>query len=746
MTSASDDLKDGDSILLDLSFTNLLQAAITAAGGVFYYQLPKGVWPSKEEVGNINNDASIGTYTISTDGLVTMTFNSSYTAGADGLEGSFGYSGKASLDSGKSSQKVDFDTSGGTTSVTITHATDLSVAKTGAVSDDGKSISYTVTASSTKGTDPDTVTISDNLNYGTNVDTSKIDYSSLSFKLYRIDSNGTKTEVTGYTPTIGSGKNSFTYDKLPALSAGESYQVVYAIPLTESSSTGNGYTMVNNTAKAVSSDGDGGSVSINTGHRSAVEKSGAKNADNTITWTITVNPTNWANLTARDLSGYVLKDDMAGLDLASGTSIVIKNSSGSQLTTLTADQLKSGYQFPAKGSWGSFSSTDIYTITYTTAAPSGNTITSVKNSASVSTYTAEATVTYPSDSITKQFNSAVGEQKDPANASGALLPWTVTIKARDLGLAAGDMIVYSDTIADAKDAGGAVKTGTHYGIASEIQTAIDASLSGNENFSCSVEYFDADGASVPASDSTTKVYSFKVTLTAKQAVAGGTETVLNYETHADYSKMVSGDTWQFVNWNGSKEVDYPHTEKKPLEKLSGTSSNGYVSYASGDTKIAYSATGGILYYEVKVNTDASTTGAVTIKDYYPAGTALVDGSVSASIYKSDGYTKYADTMATVATGTETVDGETVSYFTVTIPDGYNKDCGTDYRSIYITYRLSLTDDWTAESLKSKVYDNKVTWGTNSADQKTTVKKNINNLTKTGAQVMDSSNNATDFVA
>ena len=256
------------------------------------------------------------------------------------------FAGTASLNGGTEPLTAIFGGAGGSITIQPKAAeTDLSVDKTGTLSADKKSVNYVVTASTVNGTDG-TVTVSDSLSFTGGVTGT---YNQSSFAIYQVSATGTKTAVSGYTPAFsGSG---FTISGLPALTAGQSYEIGYSANITPTDGT-DGNAVVNNSVSGTSGANSSNKWNSVTVSKEMISKQGNYNANTqTADWTATV------NTDGRDLSGYVLNDTLGGQTLSGP--VTIKSSSGAVLCT--ADSFP--YTFPTAGCWGSCSPTDRYTVT-----------------------------------------------------------------------------------------------------------------------------------------------------------------------------------------------------------------------------------------------------------------------------------------------------------------------------------------------------------------------------------------------
>ena len=179
-------------------------------------------------------------------------------------------------------------------------------------------------------------------------------YDENSFQIVKIDANGNKTQISGYTPTIterwSGGPQKFDLSGLPELEAGESYEITYtATPGQTTDQTGSS-TVKNNvsvTTTGGNSGNDGNSIEIS---KRMISKSGNYDANaQTITWTININQDQ------RDIGGWTLNDTITanGVTAAMPETVTISPAVNGQTS------IKLPYTFPQ-------GSNATYTITYQT--------------------------------------------------------------------------------------------------------------------------------------------------------------------------------------------------------------------------------------------------------------------------------------------------------------------------------------------------------------------------------------------
>lgn len=791
---------DGDGIQVSIDYT-MPAGTVTGENQEITYQLPAGVKPIQDESGTVyQSNTPVGTYTIGTDGKITITFNDNFATG-EAFSGNITFQGTAEKQGSGDSSDIDFG--GNTGKVTIEKRddqNDLTVTKTASHSrQDGDKvvISYTVTASTVNGTGSGSVTLKDQLK---NVTGGTATYDKRTIKVVKVSADGTVSDVniSGKVSDTNDASNNnlpgFTVDNLPELGAGEKYVLTYDVVLDGTAGDGKG--TVDNYAEA-----DGGHSHGNTWHtetiESLIQKSGRYDSTkDLIAWTITVNnsgcTTSGNIITCSDLNGEKVTDTL----LTEGTDIQgdvdITGSDGSKRTISAQEFKNNGYTFPA----GSTAKT--YTITYQTNAPqseAGSPV-QVKNQATIDkpgegddkTSTGTVDVTKRDWGVSKSNDGSETDRADGKTDTR----WNANVTIP----ASWKTLTFTDTITNAVDkaTGTDQGEGTHYAIATEVQQAIEQNLSMtlsdgskldyaalNKQFNISVTYADKDGNTVAATDGTTQVKSFSITVTPKRTDKDGNaivanadgETVaasglsLSYTTVIDYSGIATDTTWTFKNTAqvGGHHADatHDHTKDKPLEKMVGTvDGNGNVSYLdhSGNTKVDYDKTNGILYYQLLVRTDKTTKGKITVTDTLPKGATLVqtdNNSPVAQFYKDQynqtdqwetwnpEYKKYVlKDHFKVSVGNQNADDGTTPV-TFTIDDGYN-DNG-ELHTIAIRYAVSIKDDdfWNDLSHTTNSYTNKAEWGSDSDETHTEVDRTVEDLKKSGEQVKGADGRPTNQV-
>ncbi|MGM9905546.1 SpaA isopeptide-forming pilin-related protein [Lactobacillus sp.] len=160
---------------------------------------------------------------------------------------------------------------------------------------------------------------------------------------------------------------------------------------------------------------------------------------------------------------------------------------------------------------------------------------------------------------------------------------------------------------------------------------------------------------------------------------------------------------------------------------------------------------GKIYYSLLLSVDKDSSGKLVVTDTLPQGLTYVEDSLKAAFYSNDwytwtkqdnGYDLEKDQKPQIA-AEKLADGRTK--LTITLPAGYDS---SSEQKIRLTYQASYTDDRTWQDMKntSKTYVNTAGFKGDEDSQKTTIKRDVPVLAKTGSQVKDASGSLTNEVA
>ena len=752
-------LKEGDNVKVDIKYE--IKNGLPDGKNTLVYQLPKNIKLSKEYSGSVmQGENAVGTYHIATDGKITIVIDKTKFDPNKSFTGDVGFEGTAQMTGESDYEEMKFP--GSQTSIIINRDKaqyDLTVGKTAKLSDDRKTIDYTVTVSSNKGTNNELVSITDKFS-GDATGTYRQD----SFKLVKIDQNGNKTDVS-VTPsfTTENGYQKFDYTNLPALGKGESYELTYKADVTPNDKGGG---TVTNTAGAKTPNKQDWKTENTKIPGTIISKIGSIEwwPKKLIKWEIKVNEDAVA-----DIGGYVLKDDLPGsLDAEKGITI------NPALPDGTTKIDKFPFTFPANAG------KNAYTITYYTQPPT--TAGEVKNTATIEKdgkeTSASGSVSYSprGEGINKSFS---GEGKDQ---NQDILNWTSTIS---LSEDYQTEIVYSDTILNTINKDGNVVTDVHrknphYAIASKLQ---DTLKSGNniqleledgtklnyeqavaQGYQFEFKFYEAkDSTEIVSNDSTNHVGYYTVKVKKKDGTSFQAKSLtLQYFTYADYSKMPEGDKWTLKNQAGyhdkTSEGKTDHGDLSSLKKESGIKDQGGNVNYSTPTSVKYDdIKDGYLYYRLILTTSLEHNNDLTITDKLSdAGMTFDVESLDVRFARSSSdlswqwddwnaqqnNQSYSYNLNGEQKPNVSVDGQTMI---ITIKGGYNKgtigendvfDNNSKNHTFVITYRVKISDDpfWKDLSQTAKVYGNTVVWDTLTDSTKTTVnERNIENVEKSGKQ-------------
>lgn len=777
---------DGDTAQISIAYS-IPDGIVTQDSPSVTYTLPEGVTVSEVETGTIKRPTDgkkIGTYTIGTDGKATLTFDKDRIGDGSGFNGDIQFESTVHNTSGEENKEISF---GGSSSTITVHKQqeskfDISVSKTGSLSRDGKTMSYTITASTEKGTEG-TVTIRDAVNPYESKNTS-FAYNKDSIEVYKVAANGSKSPVSSsqYTlSTYGEGINSqFSIDNLPQLSAGEQYIVTYsaAVGMTDSSQPAK----ITNAAGAESGHNNQWSY-YSKDMYPAVQKSGQYDANkDLINWTITLNQGKTADVSNWSVSDTT-PDEIVG-------DVLIED--GNYQTIHRITNLSGAKKLDVKmaACLGTNDRYGTYYIKYATRAVRGasdgesfsktNNVTAQDGGKTIGNASVMVTGKYREADVQKTFTSA--DVSDLINAK--LHPrWKF-----DVQVPAGEMksFTYTDTIGPVTDADGNVITGAqHYGTAAEIDKKLQGHLklivddnlqylyarenstlredtsAGEFNESSDVRlrvHYYAGGTEVQASDENTHIDRFVVevvTLNNTSFTARKLTSDNEYFTTMDISGMKKGETWKVGNtgsaFNKDSKAGYSYTKPERFNKqVYQKNKDGKDVYESGNSTVKYDEMNGELKYRLMLTTTEADNGTITVTDTLPAGTSLVEGSLEAYFFKSE-YDKHTSNYRgtdfltnSKPSVTPRKNKDETTTLTITLPDYHYS---ADYPTVAITYRLSIADDpaWEDLARTQQTYENHAVWGGSTSSTKTTVEREREKVIKSGKQLTDEEGNYTNRV-
>ena len=751
----------GTRVRVNLKYT-VKPGVLTPTNNTLTYQLPKGLPMPDVTTGNIVDESDkdeagnakvVGSFTVDTDGKVTLTFTDEKFIGTDdkgGLPftGTFKAAVTASADNFEDEKEIKFKDD---CILTIKKKTaDIKISK-GSGSPlitnrkDGTFVNnYEVTVGTTNGT-KDPVILTDTLNTNRNGE-NRSDYLKGgkylvdSFKLYKVDASGTKTEIdvpAHELKTDGNGNPQVVLAPLPALEAGEKYIWNYDVQrnYADFDKMPNGVAIINNTAKAEAGRNVKDAADAwYTCKTSRIEKKGQYDPKTgRIQWTITV------KVPHSFLGSYLLQGCKITDDLPDGVKIVGDVKVGND--TISAENfLQNGYTIPAE-----YGQTELK-ITFETTTPIGGG--SVTNTAQIETksnHTFEA-----SDTVN------IGKGDWSLSKSIATRGETPTWNLSATNKAGEAEFTLWDVLADAENDQGETKEDTHYAIAKELDDAIKANLTLTMHDNTRLTYAQADAEGntiemtyyadrdgteqVNAGDSRTRVRSFSIHVKAGDGQNPVRSiSVTGIPTHEERDDVPTGEVWTYKNTihiqgvsGKASDTDTYRSYKKFEKGVAATSSGDETGYLTGSNTFEKNDLGGHkLRYQLVLQTDQDDADAIEVTDILPKNVDFKTSSVQISL-DEDAFVK--PDQLTTAKATAAYDPAT-RQLTVNIKD-YNPGANKPHR-IRIRYEVDVGTDtqfaWKNPSVDKLTYTNTATWGERTETTTTTVTRKVEQVKKTGWQ-------------
>lgn len=754
----------GTRVRVNLKYT-VKPGVLTPTNNTLTYQLPKGLPMPDVTTGNIVDESDkdeagnakvVGSFTVDTDGKVTLTFTDEKFIGTDdkgGLPftGTFKAAVTASADNFEDEKEIKFKDD---CILTIKKKTaDIKISKGSSDRDsafenhpeNGTFINhYKVTVETTSGT-KEQVFLTDTLNTNRNGE-NRSDYLKGgkylvdSFKLYKVDASGTKTEIdvpAHELKTDGNGNPQVVLAPLPALEAGEKYIWNYDVQrnYADFDKMPNGVAIINNTAKAEAGRNVKDAADAwYTCKTSRIEKKGEYDPKTgRIQWTITV------KVPHSFLGSYLLQGCKITDDLPDGVKIVGDVKVGND--TISAENfLQNGYTIPAE-----YGKTELK-ITFETTTPIGGG--SVTNKAQIltkSNHTFEV-----SDTVN------IGKGDWSLSKSIATRGETPTWNLSATNKAGEAEFTLWDVLDDAENDQGETKEDTHYAIAKELDDAIKANLTLTMHDNTRLTYTQAVAAGntiemtyyaqkngteeVDANDSSTRVRSFTIYVKAGDGQNPVRSISVNgIPTHEERDDVPTGEVWTYKNFmkidgvSGNASAKDTYRSYKKFEKgVAATSSGNETGYLTGNNTFEKNDLGGHkLRYQLVLQTDQDDADAIEVTDILPENVDFKTSSVQISL-DEDAFVK--PDKLTTAKATAAYDPAT-RQLTVNIKD-YNPDANKPHR-IRIRYEVDVGTDtqfaWKNPSVGKLTYTNTATWGELTETTTTTVTRDVEQVKKTGWQ-------------
>lgn len=723
------------------------------------YQLPGGLKLDKKIETDWIIDAatgkSMGTYSIDTNGLVTMNFTGIGSGAA--FDGKLTFKAKADLATAPDG-KISF---GNNMELQVTKKDpDLSIKKELTnYQDKGVSwwsnenrgyYAYWKVTVSTKNGSGGTVKISDKITGFPG----KHNTTDIPITLWKVAADGVQTRLTvgndPYQYTVSADGSELSFAALPELNEGEKYILYYATKAADEDlkamyGTGKPNIMYNtaaaetDTVKTVSS----GEKRI-TYNRNIIQKTGVLNADGLIEWTVVVRapldgPTDF-------LKDYTFQDVLPGNVTLSGEINVQIEGAQTTYVTMKPEDMKGGIKLSelsdnAKTAYR-------FTITYKTTVPTDGSA-SVTNRAYIAdNLWAEDTVPVSQGiwKLTKTHNRTDNNNiaywdLSAVNATGA------------------DHFELTDTIGNTTDG-----SDRHYAIASELQKAIEDGLTlyltgsnSTLNYAqvekyLTITYFDAFNNKVDANDANTHVLSFTVAVKKAEgddSIAVRQMVLKDVPTHEVRSGKPEGADWIFTNnakitQDGSTKASDSAEDvyRSSVFEKSVAIDGKRQDYITGDTTVNYDdVKDQKLLYRIRLVTTGTETGEIVIEDALPDGTELtVNGDKIRLYVDNKQYGWYESSRWSLDRYNKQTNKLTVHVY----------DCNDGKQHVIeLLYEVSFKNDsrWKDLFTSDVLYENsaKLRGSDKSAAIKTTVHKNISPLIKTGKQLKDKNGNWTNNV-
>lgn len=782
----AEELANGDSIRVTIHYT-IPEGIVTQESKTIYYQLPSGVGLNEVEEGyvKINSDETVGTYTIETDGRVTILFDDAF---ADGraFTGDLSFQGMVTATGESGDDEIDFGAAGGIiTVVPKEKETGLSITKNGWYEKEHGAIGYTITVSSEQGSDgPITLTdafLNEHIGYD-------MDMQAYPFKITGIDGQ----EITGYQIAIQEGSPaSFTVTGLPALKAGESYTITYAAVPDLSSADANGYLQFTNKAVAKDNTNTVEAQANTVVSRTMIVKEGSYNpVTRKIKWTI------YLNEDMRNIRGYTLRDTVICQD-ASGKTYEVSMPDTVTVTPYVGEQpagesqqLSLPYTFPED--LAAPYDTCRYLVTYETELPAdapAGTALKFTNHAYFGDYSTviEIPVDMPGELTYDVIKALAGTANHGRTAN-----WTSMISYPQNTAVDLASLTYIDWVVDVIREDGSFISGSHYTTGELLANAVLTSADGSiqlvpgqdytiyaaphhvmdsfKNIGTAYRFLD-----MPLEDIDSAVGADWYTLDqiytmgkGKEPIAlikivftqsalnklNGQSILIQYQTSVDTSKLPLNTQLTLSNLARIPGDYYVasinHTFRERLNKQASPDgveegSHDTSSYTDDPLTLNSGEIGNILHYRILISdySEYSSTGALTVTDTLPAGAELVKDSVILRRHPNGG-DSFTDTtsdswyLQNVATQ-KNEDGTTTVTFTI----GHINDFNNDQFGIY--YDVSIANDPALENNGTATYTNTAAWDGETDGTTTTVRHTLPLLEKTGEQLTDETGAVTDVV-
>lgn len=727
------EFKNGDPIKVDVTY-DLPAGVVDRNNNVITYQLPTGVVPKGTLTGTVySHDNAVGTYEISADGRMTITFEPEFAGdGSSRIDGDIGFKGTISSSNTKEDQQIVFDGTGTTIIIKKDEekpeSGDVSISKTASkLSKD--EIEYELKVTTQNGTKKE-VTVKDWL--------TNAEYKQDSFEITGPD--GSKiNKIPDFSSD--SSRNMFEIKDLPELEKGQSYTIKYKV--TVSSVNTDGSCKVSNSASA----NDQYTYMDVEVSKPKIKKDGSYNEDtNKITWTITI------QTDGDSLAGEKLKDTLDGKSLNNYTAVLKDKDDKETPITLP-------YTFPEGAK-------DQYTCTITYDTPVTGNTSQVENKAEVGGYESDKTVniTKRDWNISKRWTGqeTIEDGKQRFNWESV-----ITLPNKEIGKL--NTFTYTDIIKNGT-------VGEHYGVQSELGTAIEQNMKitylddtgiirtdkvqrCGEWIDYSIKYYkDEDCTQEAEADDNVKGYTITFSVKNSDIKYVGKSIDFTYSTIGTTNTMSEGDSATYYNTGKipDHESSASITYNKP-SRMAKTSSvtgslvkpSGFVNDGSSSWIAGFSGKhNGVelgekqyIYYRIVLNpeekdrddSEDKPDSPIILKDTLPDHTNYVPNSGYA-VYCSGNSVKEVTGVWPENKGKDITDisfsqeGQTLS---ITLEQqSYRLEKNSNNIAIYYAVKV---DDSVLDGTGTQMFKNKVLWGNREAETETEVKQVREVLKKSGSQ-------------
>ena len=712
---------------------------VTPESKYVYYQLPEGIRPIEETSGEVmDNGVPVGVYTITEDGRIHILFNDEF-ANGNAIVGTVEFSSWLYANDDGSDRVVEFENEAGTITIHIPDEQryDLQLEKFGEFNADYTAAAYTLTISSEKGTGAPIQTIDVLTNQSPATLFSALYNQSLTVR--HVAADGTVSVLEGVNVTWAPDGMSFTVEELPALEAGERYELSYTVNLDADLSAS---FELDNEATAVSGPLEA-TTNFFISYTCDITKSGAFNpVTGLIDWVITVNPD------SHPVGGWHIEDT---LPFPAVGKVLLTTANGTRYADLTPeDGVTIRYTFPPNAP------ARPYFIRYSTAAPTSST--TVKNTVTL-TYeghetsaTSEVNVEERSEGVDKSMSSKHMDENGLLHTC-----WNFCVT-----LPVGELVSYnfrdliSTPVMDVNN-GLYLDNGLHFSYAAELEAAFRGNLrlvsdgveyrygdEANDYVSFQIMYYDSQGTAVEPDDAVTHVARFEVTVNPENGnTFHGYEIVAdNYPTWLDTTGTEEGDYWSYENdlylRNGIFDRATAFYRKgKAFQKQILTE----YGYSADDNYVDFSDCGGELQYRLMLDLSTMVGDSFTVTDLLPPGMEFVEGSARAFFTTANLHGEYDGTFSQEGNFSLTQqaleDGGTLLTFHGAGVSNLMKET---YAYIGIVYRVRLTEEelWNDYTHSQKEFTNSAEWGSYGDAHTVTVENRPKVIEKNGVQLTDES--------